>query len=159
MTDYKQEDIYTEYHDKVFGYIHNRIASWHDAEDICADVFVKVFSHLDSFDETKASLSTWIYTITRNTLRDRYRTTHVSDQLDDSSSGDDDFVDDICKSESLQQLADALEKLDDRQRDIVILHYYSGKTLLQIADHMSLSYSYVKVLHNKALANLKVLFG
>ena len=64
-----KEKIYRDYHSKVCGYIQSRVNSVQDAEDIAADVFLKVYEKLESFDESKASFSTWIYTITRNTLR------------------------------------------------------------------------------------------
>ncbi|MCQ2477227.1 MAG: hypothetical protein MJ125_05255 [Clostridia bacterium] len=34
---------------------------------------MKIYEKTDSFDESKASLSTWIYTVARNTLTDYYR--------------------------------------------------------------------------------------
>ncbi len=38
-----KEQIYTDYKDKVFAYIRNHVNSPEDAEDLCADVFVKVY--------------------------------------------------------------------------------------------------------------------
>lgn len=52
-------------------------------------------------------------------------------------------------------LADALGTLDIRLRDIIILHYYGGKTLKEIATAMNMSYPNMKVLHKKALNQLK----
>ena len=61
----------------------------------------------------------------------------------------------MLNEETLNSLADALEQLSRRERDIIILHYYSGKTLKSIAEIMDISYSYVKLLHTKALNNLR----
>ena len=72
ITDTQKEALYREYHGKVFGYIRSKISSAEDAEDLTADVFLKVCEKLGTYDESKASLSTWIYTITRNTLRVSY---------------------------------------------------------------------------------------
>ena len=52
-------------------------------------------------------------------------------------------------------LADALEMLDIRLRDIIILHYYGGKSLKEIATAMNMSYPNIKILHKKALNQLK----
>lgn len=46
-------------------------------------------------------------------------------------------------------------KLDERARDIIILHYYSGKTLKETAAMTGISYSYVKLLHSNALKALR----
>ncbi|MBR1892829.1 MAG: hypothetical protein IJ815_04795 [Lachnospiraceae bacterium] len=54
-------------------------------------------------------------------------------------------------------LADALEKLDMRLCDIVLLHYYGGKTLKEIASAMNMSYPNMKILHKKALGQLRKL--
>lgn len=156
MTD--TETIYRDYHGKVFGYIRSKIDSAQDAEDLAADVFLKVFEKLDSFDESRASLSTWIYTITRNTLTDYYRTrkvlAEIPEALEDSAS----VEDDVCNAEMLDTLANALETLDERERDIIILRFYSGKTLKEITAQMGISYAYGKVLQNKAYEKLKKFF-
>lgn len=155
ITDLKKEQFYREYHSKVFGYICSKINNVHDAEDLTADVFVKIYAKLDTFDENKASLSTWIYTVTRNTLTDYYRTRKVFSEMSEDIDGETSVEDEICNSEALENLANVLETLEKCERDIIILHYYSGKTLKEIAEKLGISYSYVKILQNKALENLR----
>lgn len=154
-TNAQKEQIYRDYHGKICGYIRSQINSVQDAEDMAADVFVKVFEKLDSFDETKASLSTWIYTITRNTLTDYYRTRKVFSEIPETMVVDSSVEDEVCDAEMLENLAKALETLDERERDIIILRYYSGKTLKEITAQMGISYAYGKVLQNKALEKLR----
>lgn len=153
-----KEKIYRDYHSKVCGYIQSRVNSVQDAEDIAADVFLKVFEKLESFDESKASLSTWIYTITRNTLTDYFRTRKVFDEIQELSEDDASTEDDVCKAEMLELLTKALEALDERERDIVVFRYYFNKRLKDIAAQMGISYAYVRVLHNRALQNLRIFF-
>ena len=155
MTMIDKEKIYRDYHGKVFGYIRSKINSVQDAEDITADVFVKAFEKLDSFDESKASLSTWIYTITRNTLTDYFRTRKVFAEIPETLEDDSSVENDVCNAEILERLANALDTLDERERDIIILRFYSGKTLKEITAQMGISYAYGKVLQNKALEKLR----
>ena len=150
-----KEKIYRDYHGKVCGYIRSKINSAQDAEDLAADVFVKVFEKLGSFDESKASLSTWIYTITRNTLTDYFRTRKVFAEIPETMETDTSVEDDVCNAEMLDNLAKALETLDERERDIIILRFYSGKTLKEITAQMGISYAYGKVLQNKAFEKLR----
>lgn len=49
--------------------------------------------------------------------------------------------------------ANAPETLGERERDIIVLRYYSGKTLKEIAEQMDISCSYVKILQNKAFSS------
>lgn len=152
------EQIYEQYHDKVLRYIYGKVNDMYLAEDLCSDVFLKVTEKLDSFDASKASISTWIFTITRNTLTDHYRTRKIHVEIPETMSDDSDVEESICKEQDLELLAAALEKLDQRQRDIIIFRYYSGMTMKAIAEKMGISYAYVKVLYNKGIANLRKYF-
>lgn len=153
----EKSDIYLQFSAKVKGYIYTRVNDINLAEDLCSDVFLKVYEKLDSFDNTKASLSTWIFTITRNTLIDYYRVRKVHDEIPEDMALDESIEEQVCNADMLESLADALLKLEERERDIIILHYYKGEKLKDIGVKMGISYAYVKILHNKALGNLKKL--
>ena len=150
-----KDQIYIDFQHKVLGYIYHKIGYSHTAEDLCADVFVKVYAHLDCFDETKSSLSTWIYTITRNTVYDYFRTSHPMVEIGEKESDGSNFTEDIYRKETLEELADALERLSEIERDLILFRYYKGLTLKEISKRMGYSYSYIKVIHNKALDKLK----
>lgn len=155
ITDLQKEKIYRDFYGKVYGYILSKIQNVQNAEDLTSDVFLKVYEKLDTFDESKASLSTWIYTITRNTLTDFYRTRKVFDEIPENEESEFSLEDEVCNAQTLEMLAEALETLDERERDIVILRYYSGKTLRDISEQMNISYAYVKVLQNNAFSKLR----
>ena len=150
-----RERVYLDYREKVRRYISGKVQNIHDIEDLTSDVFVKVYEKLEKFDGEKASVSTWVYTITRNTVIDFYRTNKTCEELPESLVSDDCVDENVIREESLSELCDALEKLDERSRDLIIFRYYKGLTLKEIAEKMSISYSYAKLLHNNALAKLK----
>ncbi len=145
------EQIYTEYRDRVMGYIYARLRSRADAEDLCQDVFEKVNMKLDSFDSGKASISTWIYSITRNSVIDFYRRSHPHEEIDENMAQDGAVDDSLLNDETLEELAEALEKLPAELREIVVLRYYDGIPLTEIAKKMGMSYGMVKLRHNSAL--------
>ena len=147
-----REKIYLEFKDKVAAYVAGKGIRGHEAEDIVADVFLKVYKNLDRYDETKASLSTWIYTITKNTVINYYRSHRVYGELTELAA---DEAEAMYSSEMLDELADALEHIKPRDRDLIILHYYNGYTLKAIAEMMGMSYINAKVIHSKALAFLR----
>ena len=147
--------LYTEYRPKVMGYIYARLRSREDAEDLCQDVFEKVMMKLDTYDPEKSSISTWIYTITRNSVIDFYKRNHQSAELDENMA-EDGFVDDaLLKNETLDELASALEMLPDELQEIIVLRYYDGIPLTEISDKMGLSYGAVKLRHAKAVEMLR----
>lgn len=150
--------IYTQYRDKVFGFVRSKIVNQTEAEDIVQTVFLKVYSNLDKYDETKASLSTWIYTITRNTVYDylkEKRAHPVLELVDNTVDSAEEPDDSLLNQEALEELACALQKLPQNQRDIIILIYYHGKPKTEVAKILDITYGQLRYLHDKALSRLK----
>ena len=147
--------IYTEYSGKVMGYIRARIRSSAEAEDLHSEVFEKVLKKIGEFDPSKASLNTWIFTITRNTVIDHFRRSKPSEELDENLSDNVELDEDLLNSETLSELAAALRKLPQQMMDIIVLRYYDGKPLTEIAEMMNLSYGAVKLRHQNAVLMLR----
>lgn len=150
---FNKELIYEENYQKVFSYIYSRINNYHDAQDLSEDVFVKVYRNLDSFDDSKSSISTWIFNITKNTVIDFYRTKHADFELLDNYEYIED--DEPISPSQLADLASALEKLDKIEKEIIVLNYYKGYSLKEISQMLNISYGIAKLRHNKALKDLK----
>ena len=56
---------------------------------------------------------------------------------------------------SAEELAAALEDLPTELTDVIVLHYYGGRPLSEIAVSLNISYGAVKIRHNKAIALLR----
>ena len=150
--------IYTQYRDKVFGFVRSKIVNQTEAEDIVQTVFLKVYSNLDKYDETKASLSTWIYTITRKTVYDYLKEKRghpVLELVDNTVDSAEEPDDALLNQEALEELACALEKLPQIERDVIILIYYHGKPKTEVAKILDITYGQLRYLHDKALSRLK----
>ena len=62
---------------------------------------------------------------------------------------------DLLQSETLGELAAALKSLPQQLTDIIVLRYYDGKPLTEIAGIMNLSYGAVKLCHQNAIMLLR----
>jgi len=151
------EQVYADFYPKVSAYVRGKISNPHDAEELVSAVFLKAVQKLSSFDPAKASLSTWIYTITRNTVTDFFRTRRVNLAFEDYRSGEEPSPD--LSDDALDALADALLTLKEKERDLLVLHYYKGYTLKMIAEMMDMSYINAKVIHKKALTGLQAFYA
>lgn len=152
-----REEIYTRYKDKVASYVGSRVNNAYEAEDIVSSVFLKIYEKIDRFDPQRASLSTWIYVITRNTVIDYYRKRKIQNLFSCECEEIGEVPDAVSACEKrLNDLADALEMLKERERHLIILHYYQGYTLKRIAERMGMSYINAKLIHAKALAALRM---
>lgn len=150
--------IYTQYCDKVSRFVRYKIYNPIDVEDIVQTVFLKVYSNLDQYDETKASLSTWIYTITHNTVYDYLKDKRdhpVLELIDNTVDSAEEPDDSLLNKEALEELACALEKLPQKERDVIILIYYHGKPKTEVAKILDITYGQLRYLHDKALSRLK----
>ena len=150
------EQIYLQYHDKVRAYVRGKIQDPHDVEDLVSAVFMKIVQKMDSYDPEKASVSTWVYTVTRNTVTDHFRTRRTLVALEDYMA---DEAPEELNDGVLDSLADALLALKEKERSLIVLHYYTGHTLKEVAEMMGMSYINAKVVHKKALDSLRAFFA
>lgn len=154
------DSIYAQYCKKVLGFVRSKVANTADIEDIVQTVFLKIYSNLDKYDEKKASLSTWIYTITRNTVYDylKYHRDRPLLELKDSAvSSNEEIYEPILNKETLEELAASLEKLPQDQRDIIILLYYKNLDRKTVAEMFGITYGQLRYLHDKAMKRLEEL--
>ena len=155
MSAIDMEQVYLQYSGKVTGYLQARLHNMTTAEDLCAEVFEKAIRKQDAYDPEKAAVGTWIFTITRNTLIDYYRRNRPGEELDENLADDTELDEDLLSGETMSELAAALRKLPQQMMDIVVLRYYDGKPLTEIAEIMHLSYGAVKLRHQNALMMLR----
>lgn len=152
-----RERLYRDYHQKVAAFVAGRVENRHDAEDLVSEIFTKAYAKWDSYDPARASLSTWIYAISHNAVVDYYRSRKTLVEFADYMDAEEFAAEE--PDDRLEQLADALEKLKKKERDLIILHYYKGYTLKKVAELMGMSYVGAKVIHKKALTALRNIFS
>lgn len=155
------EELYTQYYNKVYGYVYQRLRNHADAEELAADVFAKVVEKLSSFDPERASYSTWIFTITKNMVISQYRRHRDTEDIDELSIADDAEtpLDIAITKESSAALAEGLRALPERDREILIARYYYDNSFKQIGDMLDMTEANARVAHGRALKKLKELIG
>jgi RNA polymerase sigma factor (sigma-70 family) len=153
-------DLYEEYLPKVFKYISYRISNKFLAEDITAAVFEKALTKYDTYNSQKAAVSTWIFTIAKNTLIDHYReadhekTIDLDEALDlpqESKTPEQIAIDE----EQWTVLKKCMVKLAPNEREIISLKFSSQMTNRQIADTLGLTDSNVGVILYRAIRRLR----
>ena len=73
---------------------------------------------------------------------------YVMDQLSDSNSSEELWLENIV-------IREAMQKLTDRERSIINMRYYSNKTQMEIADEIGISQAQVSRLEKGALEHMK----
>jgi RNA polymerase sigma-70 factor (ECF subfamily) len=114
-----------------------------DARDATQTTFVKVFEHLDSFDEHQRFFS-WAYRILRNEclnmLRARRSTEPVSEQL----QAPDGPMDRLERDERRRRVQAALLALPVEYREVVVLRHFAGLSYAEVGTTLGIPEKTVK---------------
>ena len=140
------EDRFAQFYDdqvwRVYGFFGYRLASREEAEDLTQVTFERAFRAWRRFDERRASEATWVMAIARNLLIDHFRkASTVQDPLDEDRA---DPAVAAAGPEEVSlglspELESALERLGQREREILALRYGADLTGAEIAELMELS--------------------
>jgi RNA polymerase sigma-70 factor (ECF subfamily) len=149
------DKLYDQFGKPVLRYIISRVHNYADAEDLCSEVFVKVMANFERYDCKKAAYSTWIYAITRNVVNDYYRNRLMMPV--DLEEVQIESPDAVYWDQDLSTLSDALFQCTERERDVIILHYYHGYPYALIAEKLHLSSANVRMISFRASRKLREL--
>jgi RNA polymerase sigma-70 factor, ECF subfamily len=160
--------LYDLYADRIYRYVLARTGDPHAAEDLTADVFLRVVQHVQRFklDATRpaSSVSAWLYRIAGNLVADyhRVRRRRPVVSLEEEASCAFDGADPCQQAErreALERLSGALEKLTEDQRLVVIGKYGEGLSNAQAAAWLGKTEGAVEALQHRALRTLCRLLG
>lgn len=150
----KFEIIYTEYKDYMY---HVALAILHnveDAEDAVHYAFVKIAENIKKVDEP-VCLKTrgYVVTIVRNRAIDVYRRkkAHPQAEYRDAIKGVQ------VEYDGENRVAACVMKLNERQRNILILKYHHGYDLKEIAKMLGVTYRNALQIEQRAKAKLRTL--
>lgn len=137
------EEIYNQHASFVWQTLRQMGLDEADAEDAMQEVFLTVHRALDGF-EGRSSMTTWLFTICRSTVRDRrgraHRRREVSDQetLDRQVDPGMDVGREVEQRQQLARLRSILDRMEPAQRDVFILFELQGMSGDQIAETLSI---------------------
>ncbi len=163
-------ELLEAHRDRVFNITFRMLGNRHEAEDVAQEVFISVFKTIDTFRE-ESKFSTWLYRVTVNHCKNRIkylarRYDKSRDELDDST--DTDGVngaiaapaprapDRALESQQLEkQLHEAIEKLDEDQRIVIVLRDIEDLSIEEICEITDLPDGTVKSRLHRARAELR----
>lgn len=155
------EEFYNKYYTKVFVFLKQHISSNEDAEDMVNSVFFAAYQNYDKYDPTKAKLSTWIFCIANNRLKNYYRdkkdpAESLDDMFDSVEIASDEIIEEAVQLEELRDaIAKALKELTERERNIVIMSYFQNMNSNDIAEALGLTGTNVRQILSRTLKKLK----
>jgi RNA polymerase sigma-70 factor (ECF subfamily) len=149
--------VYTTHKDKMYSYVFYRVGSDKDlAEDVVSDVFLKAYKAYDSYDD-RFAMSTWLYSIARNTLIDHYRKDREMVDIDgiDVTDQTDPLFKLIDADISVTELYEAIDSLPDAQRLYIRKQFIEGYSANEIAADEGVSHAAVRKSVSRGVAVLR----
>ncbi len=143
------DELVKRYQERIYATIYHMTSNHEDANDLAQESFIKAFQALKSF-KGGSSFYTWLYRIavnkTINFLKQRKNRTHMSlNDIDFNAEHDPDLMAlisdntprrDAGLTELQKKLNEALLKLSEPHRLVVILHDVQGQSHDEIAEIM-----------------------
>ncbi|HJN06902.1 MAG TPA: RNA polymerase sigma factor [Bacteroidales bacterium] len=156
------EEIVKRYNMMVYTLAYRVLKNREEDEELAQDVFLKVYSSLDSFN-MKSKLSTWIYRITYNASINKYKsqkrkvdTIEIDDFVEFNISDLSDAQHDIHIKEKRKIINNSILKLPETDRIIITLYYYEELQIKEISEIVGLSTHNVKIKLHRSRQKLYV---
>src|SRR5215217_7289065 len=149
--------LYERYAPQIQRYIASRLGDPVQAEDVCADVFVKVLESLGRYEDRGWPFSAWLYRIayarTVDVMRQSRRRHSIP--LDERQLGSLDPPDDAVMSRiAYHEIKGAMDILTREQQLVLRLRFDEDRSLAEIAESLGRSVGSVKALQHRGLTRL-----
>ena len=136
------------YGPRLYGYFLRATGHHQDAEDLLGDMSLKLVRQLNSYDE-RGRFEPWLFRIAANMVRDRIRRIKSRPRLVSLSAEDSDgrnlgdvmsepgrppIEAGLLAEEASLELREALEKLDETTREMVLMRFFAEVSFRELAE-------------------------
>jgi RNA polymerase sigma-70 factor (ECF subfamily) len=151
--------LYRLYHPRLFAYIAYRVGRAEDAEDLTAEVFMRVVKGIKRFCyQGEGSVAAWLFQIAHNEVarfHGRRRADSIPlEDLPDIESDTPGLESILQRKEQFARVRQAITALSPRRQEIVTLKFFGGLNNREIAQVLDLDERTVASHLSRALDNL-----
>jgi RNA polymerase sigma factor (sigma-70 family) len=152
--------LYDQYAGALYGLVKQIVPDTELGNDVLQEVFINIWRRIDSYDQTRGRLFTWMLNIARNASIDKIRSRNYQQGLLSSPIDENDIAHPVIRQGiddyGLKKL---LFKLKGEQRMLIELSYYQGFTHEQIAKALNIPLGTVKTRLRAALTQLRTMLS
>ncbi len=141
----------TDYSDRLFRFVLKSIRDVHKAEDIVQDSFEKLWKNIENVNAGK--VKSYLFTTAYHTMIDNIRKDKRSSYYEDMTMNEESH--DKTYSDLSEILNEAVSRLPEVQRMVLLLRDYEGYSYQEIGELTNLNESQVKVYIYRARVFLK----
>lgn len=152
-------EIYNQCQAPVYRYIYYRVGDAALAEELAAEVFVRLVGKIGTFREQGRPILAWLYAIAHNLVADHQRRQgrFAHFPLDEEMAADEEGQPSRVAEnrEVWAHLRAALESLTEPQRQVILLKFLEAHSNAEVATILGKDEGSVKSLQHRALAALR----
>lgn len=132
--------IFDAYYGKVYGYCYRHLNHRENAQDMTQEVFLRVCRNISDYRHY-GKFENYLYVIAANLLKDHYRKKQLLPLedivIEETEPG-------FARAENTLIVTEALRKLPEQEREIIVLRYYQELKIKDIARILGLKLSTTK---------------
>jgi RNA polymerase sigma-70 factor, ECF subfamily len=152
------DQLHGRYARAVLGLALRRLGDRGRAEDATQDAFVAIWRSARTYDPSRGRGAPWLYAVARNAITDRGRArTEMPAEVPDTPTSEAGPAERAELGWTAWRVHRALEELNDNERKVVELAYWSGLSQSEIAEFLNIPLGTVKTRTRAALGRLAVL--
>ena len=141
------EALMEAYGPRLYGYFYRATGNHHDAEDLLGEMMLRLVRTLRHYDD-RGRFEPWLFRIAANVVRDRIRRmksnpaaaslsaqSESGQTLADDVPGPHEAVEaDLLAAEASADVREAMEKLDETTRQMILLRHFGDMSFREIAE-------------------------
>lgn len=154
-------ELYDRHRLRIFRYIRFKTANTQIAQDLTGEVFLRMVDHLPSFQPRDVPFSAWLYRIAHNlTIKQGQQESKWAVvplvHADHVSRNGDNPAHVVERQLEMEWVWQGLEKIDESQREVLILRFVAGLSLKETAAALERTVAAVKTLQHRGVLALQV---
>ena len=158
------EAVFKEYGDRLYKSAVFLTGSREEAEDVVQETFVRVLASIHGF-EGRSSLYTWLYRIFLNVIHDLRRKKYLHQKFlaryepEENIVPIEDLIRSIDNETFAKSLGEAMKNQKMKHREIIVLRFYEGLKLREIAEILNVGIGTVKSRLHHGIKKIKKSIG
>jgi RNA polymerase sigma-70 factor (ECF subfamily) len=149
--------IVRKYRDPIFRHASYILKDYQEAIDVTQEVFIKAMRERRFFD-AEFKMKAWLYRVTSNLCfnlrRDRKRRAAILETVPKPRKAEPEQLDTVFATEQQSEIFQAMERLTDNHRKILMLRYYSDLSYAEISETLGIKLGTVMSRLSRAKASL-----
>jgi RNA polymerase sigma-70 factor (ECF subfamily) len=155
-------EYFQQHYPRIYNYLRYRVNSVEDAEDLIGTIFERAFKKREQFDPVKGTFSAWLFRIAHNELVSHYRKQTSRSAWETGAEIPGDLVTaepspeaQVIQKEGLVQLLQSLERLSERDQEVISLKFAGRLRNKEIGEIMDMKEKTVSVTLLRAVRRLR----